>query len=148
LLCFSLGLKHQSRLFREYLFIVFHFELNRSFNTPWTYGRYEAQNGIDKSVCLRIVHQFWNENPEMSFTPFVKYCKSLELELVSILDELASRGTRCLVLCIDAVDKVKKRDETRFQELFSLIAKLSMYKKLFFIPILSGCAIGPMKNAV
>jgi hypothetical protein len=123
--------------------------INISFNSAWTYSLAEAQKfTIEKSLCLRLLHQFLRKEFPGTFRSFVAYCGEMEFNLGSILQLLSKGGVNCLFISIDEVNKIYECDKVQFKELFSLIAELSTMQDLFLVPILAGTVIGPMRSAL
>ena len=134
--------------------------INITFSNGTVYSIKEAQAiNIEQSVCLRILYQF--ETGYINFVSFYDSFKSEEFSLSAILQKIGVDAS-CIVLGIDEVNKIHKSYEigTQMQKdkgdvkerllsgLFGLIGGLSCDFTPFFIPVLAGTVIGPMKSAV
>jgi hypothetical protein len=123
--------------------------INITFSNGTRYSLQEAEaTNIEKSVCLRILYQFKKEYT--IFGSFYESFKSQEFSLSNIL-QTVGKDASCIILGIDEVNKVydqKDVKERLISELFGLVGCLSCEFSPFFIPVLAGTVIGPMKSVL
>ena len=120
--------------------------INVTFGNGSTYSPDEI--GIQKSLCLRILFQI-TSHQFASFPTFYDNYKTDDFTLSEVM-EIFSDQVGCIVLGIDEVNKVHSASNERFKELFNLVGGYSCPGKpaRFFVPILAGTVIGPMKSVV
>ena len=122
--------------------------INISFNSGATYSAEEISIGIQKSVCLRILHQF-HEQEFTNFHSFYDHFKNDEFSLTSVLTKLCSDASAsCVVLGIDEVNQLHTRSKEHFNELFRFVGGLCRSFTPFLVPVLAGTVIGPIKSIV
>ena len=131
--------------------------INITFSNGSPYSLMEANAiNIEQSVCLRILYQF--ETGYSNFASFYDSHKSQEFSLSAVLLNVGD-GASCIILGIDEVNKVyeigvhKQKElgdvnERLLSGLFGLIGGLSCEFLHFFVPVLAGTVIGPMKSVV
>ncbi|KAJ2994827.1 hypothetical protein HDV02_001286 [Globomyces sp. JEL0801] len=123
--------------------------------TPYTFDEAE-QFSVHQSICLRILYQY--ETGYSNFQSFYNDYKSQEFILSRILEKVGTDAS-CIILGIDELNKVyeidlyKQKDlqdikERLLSELFRWVGSLSCEFSPFFIPVLAGTVIGPIKSVV
>lgn len=125
--------------------------INISFGNGSAYFQEEEKMTIQESLCLRIFHPYYAARFP-SFTSFMSVFvnKSVNLPNLTLEETLSiiSKENSCIVLGIDEVNVLHHFSKNRFKELFLLVGNLSSTFSTFFVPILAGTVIGPIKSVV
>jgi hypothetical protein len=129
--------------------------INITFSNRSPYSIDEAkQMSIQRSICLRILYHF--ETEHRNFGSFCASYKSQEFSLPGVLQKVGIDAS-CIILGIDEVNKVydigvrKQKElhgikERLLPELFGVVGGLNCEFTPFFIPVLAGTVIGPIKS--
>jgi hypothetical protein len=139
--------------------------INITFSNGSNYAIDEAQEiSMEKSLCLRVLFQFQSEFTH--FRSFYDRHKSKSFSISEILKKIGTEAS-CIILGIDEVNMVhdinsiedsmvssgqeKDTDESKkflLSQLFKLVGGLSCDFSPFFVPVIAGTVIGPMKSVV
>ena len=138
------NIKTDNEELNEYLFEPTF--INVTFNSDFTYLTGEIKDGIEQSLCTRILYQF---NGEKTFKEFYKNCDE-DFTLCEILNPLREANVKCVVLCIDEVGKIEELSENRFKDLFKLIIASNPKASdgLFFVSLCAGTIIEKIRTTV
>ena len=125
--------------------------INISFGNDSAYTRKESEMSIQKSLCLRILYPYFAQQYSCFGSFFDSYLNNHislpRLTLESTLT-LIGQDSKCIVLGIDEVNVLHEYSEKRFNELFLMIGCFNCVYSPFFVPVLAGTAIGPMKHVI
>ena len=128
--------------------------INITFSNGTMYSNEEAKEiNIQQSVCLRILYLF--ASGYTNFGSFYDSCKAKKFNLSTILRKIGD-GATCIILGIDEVNNVydaavgqeKNPENNLLTQLFKLVGSLCCEFSPFFIPVLAGTVIEPMKSIV
>ena len=120
--------------------------INVTFGNGTRYLESEVSGGIEKALCLRILYNFSHQEFQ-TFGSFLDSSKNDSFSLSSVI-ELFGDDIPCVVLGIDEVNLVHEINPRGLYSLFALVGALSCNSSAFFVPILAGTVIGPMKEFV
>ena len=126
--------------------------INVSFGNGSKYIKEEKELSIQQSLCLRILYPYY-ANKYSSFMSFYdafshKHISLPPLTLVSIFNIINKENHQCIVLGIDEVNYLHDISKEQFKELFAFVGSFSSSYSPFFVSILAGTVIGPMKSVV
>jgi hypothetical protein len=99
---------------------------------------------LKKAFCFRILQQY---DPDKARQFVLDYDAKEQPLIRYILHSICPDGA-CVVLRIDEINKVYSTTQDEFKELINLIGSQSCSTRIFFVPILSGTVIGPIKDIV
>ncbi len=125
--------------------------INISFGNGSVYTSQETKDDIQVSVCLRILYPYFVHRFS-KFSSFYDAYKNNSISLPNLsLDAtlgFIGKEYKCIVLGIDEVNVLHGKSVELFKELFLIMGSFSCDGSFFFVPVLAGTVIGPMKAVV
>ena len=125
--------------------------INITFGYGFAYSSREIEDGIEVSLSLRILYPYFAHRFS-TFTSFYDAYrnKTILLPNLSLGSTLSFIGKdhNCIVLGIDEVNMLHQRSKEMFKDLFLIVGSISCNYPPFFVSVLAGTVIGPMKEVI